>query len=91
MTKEELKNLKQHSGKLPIHSGRTPILSLPEYSTPVLGLIFLFADNKYSQYEAAINAEHEKLKGSRRERRSMKSPLKNADFICRQRRGMSIY
>ena len=34
----------------------------------MLGLIFLFADNKYSQYEAAINAEHEKLKGSRRER-----------------------
>ena len=38
-----------------------------EYATPVLGLIFLkFADNKYSSYEAAIQAEFEDLQGTRR-------------------------
>lgn len=40
-----------------------------EYSSPVLGLIFLkFADSKYKQHEKAILAEHGKLKGTRRER-----------------------
>lgn len=40
-----------------------------EYSTAVLGLIFLkFADNKYSNYEKEIDAEYKRLKGSRRER-----------------------
>src|SRR5690606_9718089 len=44
-------------------------LKSSEYSTPVLGLIFLrFADNKYSAHEGAINAEFEKLKGKRNER-----------------------
>jgi type I restriction enzyme M protein len=44
-------------------------LKASEYSTPVLGLIFLkFADNKYRQYEDAILAEYQKLKGTRRER-----------------------
>lgn len=41
-------------------------LKASEYSTPVLGLIFLkFADNKYRQHEAAIEQEYEKLKGIR--------------------------
>ena len=40
-----------------------------EYSTPVLGLIFLkFADNKYRQHEDSILAEYSRLKGTRRER-----------------------
>jgi len=44
-------------------------LKSTEYSTPVLGLIFLkFADNKYRQYEAAITAEFAELKGTRREK-----------------------
>lgn len=44
-------------------------LKASEYSTPVLGLIFLkFADNKYRQHEAAIRQEYEKLKGTRREK-----------------------
>lgn len=44
-------------------------LKASEYSTPVLGLIFLkFADNKYRQHEVAILAEYQKLKGSRREK-----------------------
>jgi type I restriction enzyme M protein len=42
-------------------------LKSTEYSTPVLGLIFLkFADNKYSQYEKEIHEEYIKLKGTRR-------------------------
>lgn len=44
-------------------------LKSTEYSTPVLGLIFLkFADNKYSLYEKEILEEYEKLKGTRREK-----------------------
>ncbi|MEW5746463.1 MAG: class I SAM-dependent DNA methyltransferase [Nitrospirota bacterium] len=44
-------------------------LKSSEYSTPVMGLIFLkFADNKYRQHEKAILAEYLKLKGTRRER-----------------------
>lgn len=44
-------------------------LKASEYSTPVLGLIFLkFADNKYRQHEDAILTEYQKLKGTRRER-----------------------
>ncbi|MFZ6029761.1 MAG: type I restriction-modification system subunit M [Chloroflexota bacterium] len=44
-------------------------LKSSEYSTPVMGLIFLkFADNKYRQYEADILKEFEELKGTRREK-----------------------
>jgi type I restriction enzyme M protein len=44
-------------------------LKSSEYSTCVLGIIFLkFADNKYRKYEAEIEAEYKKLKGSRREK-----------------------
>jgi type I restriction enzyme M protein len=44
-------------------------LKSSEYSTCVLGIIFLkFADNKYRKYEAEIGAEYKKLKGSRREK-----------------------
>ena len=44
-------------------------LKSSEYSTPVLGLIFLkFADNKYRRNEKAIMAQYTKLKGTRREK-----------------------
>lgn len=44
-------------------------LKSSEYSTPVLGLIFLkFADNKFRSHEKAIMAEYAKLKGTRREK-----------------------
>ena len=44
-------------------------LRASEYSTPVLGLIFLrFSDNKYRQHEQEILAEYAKLKGTRREK-----------------------
>jgi type I restriction enzyme M protein len=45
-------------------------LKASEYSTPVLGLIFLkFADINYRRHEAAILAEFAKLRGTRRESR----------------------
>jgi type I restriction enzyme M protein len=69
MNKDQLKKLENDlwaaADKLRANSD----LKASEYSTPVLGLIFLkFADNKYSQHEDAILAEYNKLKGTRRER-----------------------
>jgi type I restriction enzyme M protein len=69
MTKDELKNLEANLW----HSADTlranSDLKSTEYSTPVLGLIFLkFADNKYTLNEKEILKEYEKLKGTRREK-----------------------
>jgi type I restriction enzyme M protein len=45
-------------------------LKASEYSTPILGLIFLkFADSKYAEYEEKINKEYEGFKGTRREKK----------------------
>jgi len=67
MTKDDLKNLEATLW----HSADTlranSDLKSTEYSTPVLGLIFLkFADNKYSLHEKKILKEYKKLKGTRR-------------------------
>jgi len=69
MTRDQLKKLEKDlwtaADKLRANSD----LKSSEYSTPVLGVIFLkFADNKYRQHEDAILAEYQKLKGTRRER-----------------------
>jgi type I restriction enzyme M protein len=69
MNREQLKKLERDlwaaADKLRANSD----LKASEYSTPVLGLIFLkFADNKYRQHEAVIRQEYEKLKGTRREK-----------------------
>jgi len=69
MNKDQLKKLENDlwaaADKLRANSD----LKASEYSTPVLGLIFLkFAENKYRQHEDAILAEYSKLKGTRRER-----------------------
>jgi type I restriction enzyme M protein len=69
MTRDQLKKLERDlwaaADKLRANSD----LKASEYSTPVLGLIFLkFADNKYRQFEDSILAEYSKLKGTRRER-----------------------
>ena len=69
MTREELKKLEATLWRTADTLRANSDLKSSEYSTPVLGLIFLrFADNKYNRYEAEINAEFEKLKGTRRER-----------------------
>jgi len=69
MTSEQLKKLEatlwQSADTLRANSD----LKSSEYSTPVLGLIFLkFANNKYGLHEQEIQAEYKKLKGTRRER-----------------------
>lgn len=56
-------------------------LKSTEYSTPVLGLIFLkFADNKYRQHEKAIMAEYNELKESRREKPLSEIAIKKCGF-----------
>lgn len=52
-----------------------------EYSTPVLGLIFLkFADNKYGAAEEAILKEFNELKGTRREKTLAEIAIKHCGF-----------
>jgi type I restriction enzyme M protein len=56
-------------------------LKSSEYSTPVLGLIFLkFADNKYRQYEKAIFEEYNRLKGTRREKQLSEIAIEKCGF-----------
>ncbi len=69
MTRDQLKQLEADlwaaADKLRANSD----LRASEYSTPVLGLIFLkFADINYRRHETAINAEFKKLAGTRREK-----------------------
>ena len=62
MNTEELKKLEATLWQTADTLRANSDLKSSEYSTPVLGLIFLkFADNKYSRYEAEINAEFERL------------------------------
>lgn len=56
-------------------------LKSSEYSTPVLGLIFLrFADNKFSMYEKEILKKYEKLKGTRREKSLSEISIEKCGF-----------
>ena len=56
-------------------------LKSSEYATPVLGLIFLkFADNNYKRHEAAILAEYQKLKGTRREKKISEIAIEKCGF-----------
>jgi type I restriction enzyme M protein len=69
MTTEQLKKLEATLWQTADTLRANSDLKSSEYSTPVLGLIFLkFADNKYGLFEHEINIEFKKLKGSRRER-----------------------
>ncbi|APZ41801.1 type I restriction-modification system subunit M [Acidihalobacter ferrooxydans] len=69
MTPVELKKLENDLWAAADNLRANSDLRSSEYSTPVLGLIFLrFADNKYSRYETAILEEYQKLKGTRREK-----------------------
>ncbi|MEM7184272.1 MAG: class I SAM-dependent DNA methyltransferase, partial [Spirochaetota bacterium] len=81
MTNEELKQLEDNlwsaADKLRANSG----LKSSEYSTPILGLIFLkFADNKYSLVEEDIKAELQKQKNSRRQREEHEIALEKCGF-----------
>jgi type I restriction enzyme M protein len=69
MTRDQLKKLENDLWSAADNLRANSDLKASEYGTPVLGLIFLkFADINYRRYEAAIQAEFEALKGTRRER-----------------------
>lgn len=69
MTRDQLKKLENDLWSAADKLRANSDLKASEYSTPVLGLIFLkFADNKYRQHEAAIEQEFQRHKGKRTER-----------------------
>ena len=69
MTKEQLKQLENNLWAAADNLRANSDLKASEYSTPVLGLIFLkFADNNYRRHEPDILEEYKKLKGTRREK-----------------------
>lgn len=69
MNKEQLKQLEAELWRSADTLRANSDLKASEYSTPVLGLIFLkFADNKYKRAENEILTEFNKVKGTRREK-----------------------
>lgn len=69
MNSEQLKQLEKDLWSAADNLRANSDLKSSEYSTPVLGLIFLkFADNKYALAEKEIIKEHAKLRGTRREK-----------------------
>jgi type I restriction enzyme M protein len=69
LNKEQLKKLEADLWQAANALRANSDLKASEYSTPVLGIIFLrFADNNYKRYEAEIRAEFKKLKGTRLEK-----------------------
>ena len=69
MTKEQLKQLENDLWSAADNLRANSDLKASEYSTPVLGLIFLkFADNNYRKHEQEIIEEYKKLQGTRREK-----------------------
>ncbi len=81
MNTEQLKKLEATLWQVADNLRANSDLKSSEYSTPVLGLIFLkFADNKYSLAEKEINSEFEKHKGTRTEMTIDKIAIKNCGF-----------
>ena len=69
MNREQLKQLEDDLWAAADNLRANSDLNASEYGTPVLGLIFLkFADINYLRSEAAILAEYDDLKGTRREK-----------------------
>ncbi len=85
MDKEQLKKLEADLWRAADSLRANSDLKASEYSTPVLGLIYLkFADNKYRQFEAAILAEYQQLKGGRREKKLSDIAIERCGFyLCR--------
>lgn len=81
MNREQLKKLEKDLWSAADKLRANSDLKASEYSTPVLGLIFLkFADNKYRQHEDAIYAEFEKLQGTRLERSMQDIAIERCGF-----------
>ncbi len=69
MNTQELKQLENDLWRSADTLRANSDLKSSEYSTPVLGLIFLkFADNRYRRFEKAIDKEYKSAQGTRRER-----------------------
>ena len=81
MTREQLKQLEADLWSAADNLRANSDLKSSEYSTPVLGLIFLkFADNNYRQHEPEIRAEYQKLKGTRREKKISDIAIEKCGF-----------
>jgi type I restriction enzyme M protein len=81
MTKDQLKQLETDLWKAADNLRANSDLKASEYSTPVLGLIFLkFADNIYRKHENAILDEYRKLKGTRREKKVSDIAIEKCGF-----------
>jgi type I restriction enzyme M protein len=81
MTKDQLKQLERELWNAADNLRANSDLKSSEYSTPVLGLIFLkFADNNYRRHEAEILAEFQKLKGTRREKKLSEIAIEKCGF-----------
>lgn len=82
MNRDQLKKLEKDLWSAADKLRANSDLKASEYSTPVLGLIFLkFADNKYRQHEAAIRQEYDKLKGTRREKSLEEIAIEKCGFF----------
>jgi type I restriction enzyme M protein len=81
MTKEQLKQLEKDLWDAADNLRANSDLKSSEYSTPVLGLIFLkFADNNYRRHEQEIIFEYQKLKGTRREKKLSDIAIEKCGF-----------
>lgn len=81
MTREQLKQLEADLWSAADNLRANSDLKSSEYSTPVLGLIFLkFADNNYRHHEAEILSEYKKLKGTRLEKEISEIAIKRCGF-----------
>src|ERR1039457_3247578 len=81
MTRDQLKQLEADLWRAADNLRANSDLKSSEYSTPVLGLIFLkFADNNYRRHEAEILAEYQKLKGTRREKEISEIAIEKCGF-----------
>lgn len=81
MNREQLKKLEKDLWSAADKLRANSDLKASEYSTPVLGIIFLkFADNKYRLHEDAIYEEFTRLKGTRRERSLQEIAIEKCGF-----------
>jgi type I restriction enzyme M protein len=81
MTRDQLKQLEADLWQAADNLRANSDLKSSEYSTPVLGLIFLkFADNNYRRHEAEIIAEYQKLRGTRREKKISEIAIEKCGF-----------
>lgn len=84
MNRDQLKQLENDLWSAADKLRANSDLKASEYSTPVLGLIFLkFADNKYRQHEAVIEQEFKKLQGTRRERSEEEIAIEKCGFYLK--------